>query len=95
MRRLIAVDDIAVFADVQAKHAAPLLVRPIAEAALDAMERGLADVFIVSGTRTGSPASADDVQLLAVGHTESLNACGRAVRPPRAATPVEASILAL
>ena len=62
VRRLIGADDIAVFADVQVKHAAPLLVRSIAEAALDAVERGLADVLIVSGTRTGSPASADDVQ---------------------------------
>src|SRR5205814_4255641 len=51
-------------------HAAPLLVRSIAEAALDAVERGLADVLIVSGTRTGSPASADDVQRVrAVGPT--------------------------
>ena len=70
VRRLIGADDVAVFADVQVKHAAPLLVRSIAEAALDAVERGLADVLIVSGTRTGSPASADDVQRVrAVGPT--------------------------
>ena len=70
VRRLIAADDVAVFADVQVKHAAPLLVRPIAEAALDAVERGLADVLIVSGTRTGRPATAEDVQRVrAVGPT--------------------------
>src|SRR5947207_12581698 len=70
VRRLIGADDIAVFADVQVKHAAPLLVRSIAEAALDAVERGLVDALIVSGARTGSPVSADDVQRVrAVGHT--------------------------
>src|SRR5205823_11566056 len=55
VRRLIAADDIAVFADVQVKHAAPLLVRSIAEAALDAVERGLADVLLVSEDADGQP----------------------------------------
>lgn len=62
VRRLIAADDIAVFADVRVKHAASLLDRPIYEAALDAVERGLADALIVTGSRTGSPASAEEIK---------------------------------
>lgn len=62
VRRLIAADDVAVFADIQVKHAAPLLARSIEEAALDAVERGLADALIVTGSRTGSAASAEDVR---------------------------------
>jgi putative transposase len=34
----------------------------------------------------------EGLRLLAEGHSESLNACGRAVRPPMAAGPVEARI---
>jgi predicted TIM-barrel enzyme len=41
---------------VRRERAAQLLARRAG------VERGLADVLIVSGTRTGSPASADDVQ---------------------------------
>lgn len=62
VRRLIGATDVAVFADIQVKHAAPLLARPIEEAALDAVERGLADALIVTGSRTGSAASADDLK---------------------------------
>lgn len=62
VRRLIAAEQVAVWADIQVKHAAPLLVRSIEEAALDAVERGLADALIVTGSRTGSAASPDDVR---------------------------------
>jgi uncharacterized protein len=60
-RRLMGAEGIAVFADVHVKHAAPVVVRPIRESALDAVERGLADVLVVSGSRTGEPPSADDL----------------------------------
>lgn len=45
---------IKIMADVHVKHAAPLAPIPIAVAAADAVERGLADALIVSGNRTGS-----------------------------------------
>jgi membrane complex biogenesis BtpA family protein len=61
IRRLIGAEDVAVFADVHVKHAAPLLRRPIRESALDLVERGLADVLVVSGARTGGAASVEDV----------------------------------
>jgi membrane complex biogenesis BtpA family protein len=61
VRRLIGADRIAVFADVHVKHATPMLQRPIRESALDLVERGLADVLVVSGTRTGLPPSAEDL----------------------------------
>ena len=61
-RRLLGADGIAVFADVHVKHAAPLVARPIRESALDAVERGMADVLVVSGARTGSPPSVEDLE---------------------------------
>ena len=61
-RRLMGAEGIAVFADVHVKHAAPLLQRPIRESALDLVERGLADVLVVSGSRTGEPPSVDDLR---------------------------------
>ena len=61
VRRLIGAEDVAVFADVHVKHAAPLLQRPIRESALDLVERGMADVLVVSGSRTGGAASVEDV----------------------------------
>ena len=61
-RRLMSAERIAVFADVHVKHAAPLLQRPIRESALDLVERALADVLVVSGSRTGHPPSVDDLR---------------------------------
>jgi membrane complex biogenesis BtpA family protein len=61
-RRLMGAEGIAVFADVHVKHAAPLLQRPIRESAQDLVERGLADVLVVSGSRTGEPPSVDDLR---------------------------------
>ena len=52
-RRLIGAEHVAIFADVHVKHAAPLLPRPIRDSALDMVERGGADVLVVSGSRTG------------------------------------------
>jgi membrane complex biogenesis BtpA family protein len=61
-RRALAAERVAVFADVHVKHAAPLLARPIRESALDMVERGGADVLVVSGSRTGEAADAADVE---------------------------------
>ena len=56
---------VKILADVHVKHAAPLAPVPIAQAALDTVERGLADALIVSGAGTGKatdPAKALEVK---------------------------------
>jgi membrane complex biogenesis BtpA family protein len=60
-RRLMGAERVVVFADVHVKHGAPLLQRPIRESAEDMVERGGADVLVVSGPRTGSAADLADV----------------------------------
>jgi uncharacterized protein len=45
--------DVKILADVNVKHARPLAPFPIEESASDAVERGLADALIVTGSRTG------------------------------------------
>jgi hypothetical protein len=59
IRRLDA--PVAVWADVDVKHAAPLAVRPIADLAEDAVVRGLAGAIIVTGRATGQPAALADL----------------------------------
>ncbi len=59
IRRLGA--DVAVWADVDVKHAAPLAPRPLADQAEDAVERGLATAVIVSGRATGQATAAADL----------------------------------
>ena len=59
VRRLGA--PVAVWADVDVKHAAPLARRPLAELAEDAVERGLAAAVIVTGRATGQPAAVADL----------------------------------
>ena len=63
-RRALAAEA-KILADVHVKHAAPLASMPIGQAALDTVERGLADALIVSGTATGKatdPAKAREVK---------------------------------
>lgn len=60
VRRLGA--PVAVWADVDVKHAAPVARRPIGEEAEDAVERGLAAALVVSGAATGKPTSLDDLR---------------------------------
>lgn len=59
IRRLGA--DVAVWADVDVKHAAPLAPRPLADQAEDAVERGLAGAVIVSGRATGQATAVADL----------------------------------
>jgi membrane complex biogenesis BtpA family protein len=47
---------VAIFADVWVKHAAPLPGSDLAQAAEDTFHRGMADALIVSGSGTGKPA---------------------------------------
>ena len=60
IRRLGA--DVAVWADVDVKHAAPLAPRPLGEQAEDAVARGLAHAVIVSGKGTGQPTDPADLE---------------------------------
>ena len=60
IRRLGA--EIAVWADIDVKHAAQLAPRPLGEQAQDAVERGLAEAIIVSGKGTGQPTDLDDLR---------------------------------
>ncbi|RLF14325.1 MAG: phosphorybosylanthranilate isomerase [Thermoprotei archaeon] len=53
--------DVKVLADVAVKHAASLAQRSAVDEALDAVERGLADAVIVTGSRTGQPPSLDEL----------------------------------
>ncbi|MBA2277352.1 MAG: BtpA/SgcQ family protein [Chloroflexia bacterium] len=52
---------VAVWADVDVKHAAPLAHRPIGDLAEDAVERGLAAAVIVSGRATGQATAITDL----------------------------------
>lgn len=54
--------DAMIFADVLVKHAYPLAATSIGDDALDVVERGGADCVVVTGPRTGSPASAGDLK---------------------------------
>jgi membrane complex biogenesis BtpA family protein len=62
LRRALDAERIQIFADVLVKHAAPLGAFTLEDALRDAVERGLADAVIVSGTATGAPASPDEVR---------------------------------
>jgi uncharacterized protein len=60
-RRLLDAD-VAIFADVQGKHAAPIAPVPLELEARDLVLRGLADALVVTGRATGDPAALDDVR---------------------------------
>lgn len=59
LRRALDADHIAILADVDVKHSAPLGVRPIEDEVHDLVERGGADAVIVSGSATGQPVDRD------------------------------------
>ena len=56
---------LAVWADVDVKHSAPLASRPLSEEVADLVHRGLADAVIVSGGGTGLRTAPDDVAAVA------------------------------
>jgi membrane complex biogenesis BtpA family protein len=60
-RRLLGCD-VAIFADVQTKHAAPLAPVDIEQEARDLVDRGLADALIVTGRATGEAAAVSDLK---------------------------------
>ncbi|MDB4998648.1 MAG: photosystem biosis protein BtpA [Myxococcaceae bacterium] len=63
-RRALGAESIAIWADVDVKHAAPLAPRPIDDEAKDLYLRGMADVLLVTGKGTG--ASVDPADLARV-----------------------------
>jgi membrane complex biogenesis BtpA family protein len=60
-RRLLG-SDVAIFADVQGKHAVPLVPVEIEQQARDLASRSLADGLIVSGRATGEATPLEDVK---------------------------------
>jgi len=54
-RRSTLAPGVGICADVHVKHATPPAGASLEEAALDTLERGLADVLVVSGSGTGRP----------------------------------------
>lgn len=60
-RNLLA-PGVAILADVNVKHASPIGVRGIAEAAEETAYRGRADALIVTGKGTGKPVSVADLR---------------------------------
>src|SRR5205085_1517949 len=60
-RRLLGVD-VAIFADVQGKHAVPLAPIEIEQQARDLASRSLADGLVVSGRATGDATPIDDLK---------------------------------
>ncbi len=69
LRRQLGAERIRILADVLVKHAAPLGQQRIEDAVADAVERGLADAVIVTGTATGAAASPEDVRRAATATT--------------------------
>ena len=61
LRRTLSVENVAILADVDVKHSAPLAGRPLSDEVEDVIKRGQADAIIVSGNVTGS--SVDSSQL--------------------------------
>ncbi len=61
LRKLLGAERIRIFSDVLVKHAVPLGLVNLEDAVRDAVERGLADAVIVTGSATGNAASPDDV----------------------------------
>lgn len=65
LRREIGADHVEVFADVLVKHAVPLGPVSLTEAVRDAVERGMANAVVITGSATGAPASPEDVRTAA------------------------------
>lgn len=70
-RALLDAGRIAIWADVDVKHSAPLAPRPLHAEVHDTLDRGLADALIVSGEGTGQATDLDKLRTVK-------NAAGRA-----------------
>ena len=63
-RRQLGLAEVKLLCDVAVKHSAALAPRPIAEEALEASERGLADALLVTGSGTGNEPDLSDLMAL-------------------------------
>lgn len=63
-RRILGAEQVLIFADIEAKHAAPVARRPLAVVARDMVERGGADALLVSGHSSADPPRTDDIRTL-------------------------------
>jgi membrane complex biogenesis BtpA family protein len=82
-RRLVSAD-VAILADVQTKHAAPLAHVEIELEARDVVHRGLADAVIVSGPATGEPTALADLKRVRSAVPDVPVLVGSGVTPERA-----------
>jgi membrane complex biogenesis BtpA family protein len=62
LRRSIGAESVRIFADVLVKHAVPLGPIALGDAIRDAVERGLADAIVITGTATGVEATRHEVE---------------------------------
>ncbi len=62
LRRQLDAEEIAIFADVDVKHSAPLAAIAIEDEVADLIHRGGADALIVSGSGTGKPADREKLR---------------------------------
>lgn len=63
-RKMLGADDVLIFSDINSKHAAPLVRRPLRVVAQDMVERGAVDAILVSGESSADPPSVEDLQEL-------------------------------
>ncbi len=61
-RKLLGAEQVALWADVDVKHSAPLAPRPLEEEVEELVHRGGADCLIVTGSRTGATVDAGQLQ---------------------------------
>ena len=62
LRRHLDAENIAILADILVKHAVPLGPLNLEDAVEDAVQRGMADAIVVTGTATGKSTVPEDVQ---------------------------------
>ncbi len=61
-RRAMGAEHVAIWADVDVKHSAPLAPYPLAQEVEDVTKRGLADAVLVTGDGTGKPVDTDKIR---------------------------------
>lgn len=81
-RNAIGANDVLIFADIESKHAIPLVQRPRTVVANDMIERGGADGIIVSGLNSADPPSLEHIKELrsATGDTPLIIGSGMSIK---------------
>ncbi len=64
-RKLLGAEHVALWADVDVKHSAPLAPRPLEEEVEELVHRGGADCLIVTGSRTGAAVDGEQLRRVA------------------------------